>query len=456
MRGAISPGALRYRLAKKEKAPMKRIPPSVQTQEQIEQLIKEGSSGADDVLSELVKLAVRRIVEEAMEGGVRDLLGNRGYYERRTDGQEGHRNGYRERGLKTSEGEVRYAAPQVRGISAEGLSALRSLFSGRTEELERLAVETFARGCSTRDIEDVFRATDGRTLLSRSAVSELTETLWAEYEAFASRDLGDIKPLYLYVDGVAERLQSGSPREAVLAAWAITWTGKSVLVHLSPGTKESTDCCRAFFEDMKLRGLGDPILVVTDGAPGLIRAAEECFPLSLRQRCLVHRVRNISVKLAEEVREAFKAAARAAYHAPSLEMASVLRDDLVRKYERSCPTAVACFLDDFEACVAHLRCPPGHRIQTRSTNLLERTFVEERRRMKAAIHVFGGERAVLKLMYASLTRSTRRWTGVTITELELAQLKRLRKELIEEHRLRTAPVATKGKRSAPRKNLQRG
>jgi transposase-like protein len=433
---------------------MKRVPPSVRTQEQIEQLVKEGSSGADDVLSELIRLAVRRIAEEAMEGGVRDLLGDRGYYERRGDGQQGHRNGYRERRLKSSEGEICYSAPQVRGVPAEGLKALRSLFAGRTQELERLAVETFARGCSTRDVEDVFRSADGRTLLSRSAVSELTETLWGEYEAFATRDLTDINPLYLYIDGVAERLHTGSPREAVLVAWAITWTGKSVLVHLSPGTKESTDCCRAFFEDMKLRGLGDPILVVSDGAAGLIRAAEECFPVSLRQRCLVHRMRNISVKLAEEVREAFKAAARAAYHAPSLEMAGVLRDDLVLKYERSCPTAVACFLDDFEACVAHLRCPPGHRIPTRSTNLLERTFVEERRRLKAAIHVFGGERAVLKLMYASLTRSTRRWTGVAITELELAQLKRLRKELIEEHRRRTAPVVTKGKRSTPRKNLQ--
>ena len=435
---------------------MERVPPSVKTQEQIERLIAEGVSGSEDALTELVKLAVQRIAEEAMEGGVRDLLGDRGYYERRTDGQEGHRNGYRQRRLKTSEGEVSYAAPQVRGVSTEGLRALRSLFSGRTAELERLAVETFARGCSTRDIEELFRVTDGRTLLSRSAVSELTEALWAEYEAFVTRPLGDIKPLYLFVDGIAERFQAGAPREAVLAAWAITWSGKSVLVHLSPGTRESTDCCRAFFEDMKRRGLDDPILVVTDGAPGLIRAVEECFPISLRQRCLVHRMRNIAVKLADDVREAFKAAARAAYEAPSLELARMLRDDLVMKYERSCPAAVTCFLEDFDACVTHLRCPPGHHIPTRSTNLLERAFVEERRRLKAVVHVFGGERAVLKLMYASLTRSTRKWTGMRITELELAQLRRLRKELTEEHKLRTEPVAKKENRSTPRKHLQHG
>jgi transposase-like protein len=83
------------------------------------------------------------------------------------------------------------------------------LFSGRTPELERLAVEAIARGCSTRDLEDLFRATDGRTLRASSAVSEITEPLWADCEAFASRDLGDIKPVYLYADGLAERLQAG-------------------------------------------------------------------------------------------------------------------------------------------------------------------------------------------------------------------------------------------------------
>lgn len=436
---------------------MTRVPPSVRTKEQIDQLINEGTAaGADDVLSQLLRLGLQRLAEEALEGATRDLLGDREYYERRTGKQQGHRNGYRKGHIKSSEGEVSFAVPQVRGISSESLKALRSMFAGRTGELERLAVESFARGCSTRDVEELFRATDGRSLLSRTAVSELTETLWEEYEAFATRDLGDICPLYLFVDGVAERINVGAPREAILAAWAITWSGKAMLVHLSPGTKESTDCCRAFFQDMKRRGLGDPVMVVTDGAPGLIRAVEECFPISLRQRCLVHRLRNLAAKLSEDVQEAFKAAARAAYQAPSPEMARMLRDDLVMKYDRTCPTAVACFVEDFEACIAYLRCPPRHRVSIRSTNLLERSFVEERRRMKAAINVFGGERGVLKLMYASLTRSTRRWQGVNINDLERAQLERLRKELQDEHRQRTAPaVKNKNTRSAPRSNYSK-
>jgi transposase-like protein len=97
---------------------------------------------------------------------------------------------------------------------------------GRTEELEALAVEMYARGLSTRDIEAVFAGADGRSLLSRTAVSEITERLWAEYEGFASRDLSEFEVTYLFVDGIAERLHLGQPREAVLAAWGILADGK--------------------------------------------------------------------------------------------------------------------------------------------------------------------------------------------------------------------------------------
>jgi len=84
---------------------------------------------------------------------------------------------------------------------------------------------------------------------------------------------------------------------------------------------------------------------------------------------------------------------------------------------------VACFKEDFEACIAHLHCPPGHRRVIRATNLLERLLREERRRVNAAATLFG-ERAVLKLMYASLVRAFGRWRGLGISEFERRQLER--------------------------------
>lgn len=178
------------------------------------------------------------------------------------------------------------------------------------EALEDLAVEMYARGLSTRDIEACFKDEEGISLLTRTAVSEVTERLWAEYEAFATRDLADVRPLYLFLDGVAERLRPGQTREAVLSAWGVTWEGRQVLIHLAPGSKESTECCREFLEEMRRRGLTDPVLVVTAGAPGLVRAAEECFPASLRQRYLAHKVRNIVDEVVGRFERRYPAARR--------------------------------------------------------------------------------------------------------------------------------------------------
>jgi transposase-like protein len=421
---------------------MKRIPPSARTRESIRELLNRGSAESEDPQSELIRLATRLILEEALEGKVLDLLG-REYYQRGAGPSAGHRNGCRERALKTAEGEVRYTVPQVRGIEGRELKELRKHLQGRSGELERLAVEMYARGCSVRDIEAIFRDGDGKLLLSRTAVSEITEVLWAEYEEFATRDLSEIQPLYLFLDGLAERLRPGVKREAILCAWCITWEGKKVLIHVAPGTKESTECCRDFLEDLKRRGLSEPVTSTTDGAPGLIRGVEECFPIALRQRCLAHRMRNLDAKLPAEIRVEFKQAARAAYQAPSLAMARALREDLVERYASRCPTAVRCFEEDFEACIAHLHCPPAHQRMIRTSNLLERLFGEERRRMKVVPTMFG-ERPVLKLMYASLIRGTESWRGIGISEFEHRQLQKLREELIKRHRDENQPAVRPG------------
>ena len=171
-----------------------------------------------------------------------------------------------------------YSAPQVRDTPEPFVSNVRTALFGRTRELEWLAVELYARGLSTRDIEDAFTDETGPRLLSRAAVSEITEKLWAEYEDFCKRDLTEHAVAYLFIDGIAERLRPGQRREAVLTAWGIGEDGRKSLLGLMAGSKEDVGTVRAFFQDLRARGLGDPLLVVSDGAPGIIRAIDECAP----------------------------------------------------------------------------------------------------------------------------------------------------------------------------------
>jgi transposase-like protein len=223
----------------------------------------DGRLGTAPDRSNLVLLAAQLIVEEALEAEVRDEVGRERY--ERADGEaSGYRNGYRTGRMKTAEGVVEFAAPQVRDTAEPFVSGIRQNLAGRTGALEDLAVELYARGLSTRDIEDAFTDEAGRRLLSRAAVSEITERLWAEYEAFTTRDLSEYRIVYLFVDGIAERLRAGQAREPVLAAWGIGEEGGKVLLHLMAGSKEDTETVRAFFQDMRGRGLGDPLLVVSD------------------------------------------------------------------------------------------------------------------------------------------------------------------------------------------------
>jgi putative transposase len=295
---------------------MERLSAPERTREELRALMN-GELGTAAGRSDLVRLALRLIIEEALEGEVGDAVG-RERYERGDGEKSGYRNGYRPGKMKTAEGAVDYSAPQVRDTPEPFVSSLRAALSGRTRELERLSVELYARGLSTRDIEDAFTNETGRRLLSRAAVSEITEKLWAEYEDFCKRDLSE--HAYLFIDGIAERLRPGQRREAVLAAWGIGEEGRKSLLGLMAGSKEDVETVRAFFQDLRSRGPGDPLLVVSDGAPGIIRAIEECFP-ARRQRCLAHRMRNLAAEVSADPWSEFKARVTACYQAPSRAIA---------------------------------------------------------------------------------------------------------------------------------------
>jgi putative transposase len=427
----------------------RRLPGSVRTRQSLSELI-EGRLSSPEGRADLVRLATRLIVEEALEGESRDALG-REYYEHGAEPGRGYRNGSRTGRLKTAEGMIEYAAPQIAGRDEPFRSEIREHLKGRTQALEDLAVELLARGLSVRDIEDAFKDETGRLLLSRTAVSEIGERLWADYQEFATRDLSEYDIAYLFIDGIAERIRPGSRREPVLAAWGFTTEGKKVLLHLMAGSKEDAETVSAFFQDMRARGLSDPLLVVSDGAPGIIKAIETCFPRSERQRCLAHRMRNLAAKVPEDLWAEFKARATAAYQAPSRAIARELAAGVVADFEADLPSAVACFTDDFEACITHLRMPIPHRRAIRTTNLLERLFVEERRRLKIIPNAFG-EKPVLKLMFAAMIRAAERWRAIKVTDFERRKMAAVRAELDHEYEARNG-LATKPSAGANRTKL---
>jgi len=408
-----------------------RIPPSDQIRQQLDQLLSGEVEAEGNLLGMLVRLGAQLVMQEALEKETTERLG-RGYYQHRQPGEplQGHRNGYEPGRLRTAEGEITVQVPQVRDWAGEGpyRSQLMAFLGRHTDVLERLAVEMYVRGLSVRDIEDTFRDDTGSPLLSRTTVSELTDTLWEDYEAFCQRDLSTLEVEYLFIDAVYEGLRSWGCSQGILCAWGICRDGRRVMLHLALGSRESYENCLEFIRNMVRRGLRPPVLVTTDGAPGLIRAVTEVWGQSLRQRCLAHKMRNILAKVPLEAQQEIKRRVQDVFYAPALEMAQDRAAEVLRDYQATHPAAMRSFSDDLEACLVYLRCPLIHHKSIRTTNLLERAFEEGRRRTKVIPHFFT-ERACLKLVFSALWQTSQRWRSVRMTELERQQLALLRREL---------------------------
>jgi transposase-like protein len=188
--------------------------------------------------------------------------------------------------------------PKLRGTGAAFASRLLGSGVTRTNALESLVIAGFVRGLSVRDVEaSLTDALGAESTVSKSTVSRICEAIKDDFDVWKSRDLCGVELDYLFADGSYFRMHPGAPAEPVLVAWGLTSTGKPVFVGLEPGSSESHDAFAGFFRGLKARGLRDPLLVISDGGGGLISAVEVVFPHRLRDRCLIHRARNVLAKV---------------------------------------------------------------------------------------------------------------------------------------------------------------
>jgi transposase-like protein len=234
-------------------------------------------------------------------------------------------------------------------------------------------------------------------------------------------------------------MHPGSPAEPVLAAWGITTGGKPAFIGLAPGSGESADAWGDFLADLKDRGLPSPLLVISDGAPGLSAAIEQAFPKALRQRCLIHRARNVLAKVPTGMQAEVKDAYWAIFDTEDLttqpgprlvDLVDHRITEMTSRYSAIYPAAMKCLLADREGLTAYLRFPAEHHHRIRHSNFIERTFGETRRRTKV-IGRLPGETSCLTLVWAVLDRASRGWRGLTMTSDGLRLLQDLRRSLLD-------------------------
>lgn len=400
---------------------MKRVAPS----ERMEKEIIQGVQDSGDPLGEAARRGAQLILQRVLEAEVTEFLG-RERYERLPEGSlRGSRNGYESKRVHLAEGTIKLQVPQVRDHLEPFESIWLSAIGKRSKRLLELIPMLYVKGMSQRDIEDALLEALRVDGTGRSVVTEVCRGLRGDFERWQDRDLSDLRILYLFLDGIYLKLRPEDRKSiAVLCAYGMLWNGKKVLLHMAIGDKESTACWEAFLEDMKRRGLCDPLLAVIDGNAGVRKGVRRKLPKTLVQRCQVHKMRNILNKLPQVARPMLKKLIRKAFTAATYEKGLAQARAIIGEYRESFPAAMKCLGQALEECLTVLKFPLLHRRQIRTTNLLERLFGEGKRRTKV-IPRFTSESSGLSLVFAVLVDTSEGWRGVRMKDYIEARLKQM-------------------------------
>src|SRR5207249_10667006 len=358
------------------------------------------------------KLAWQRFFELQSERQ-RDRYSGWGRYERRRGRRRVYRNGYYERDFVTRFGTIRLRVARTREKSflPRGLQP----FQRRAEEVSLLIREAFLRGISTRQVGRVVATLTGE-VVSAQTVSKLTRDLDEAVRQFHQAQLKD-EWAYLFLDGVSLRVRrpAGRKRVQMLVAYGVRRDGSRQLLSFLRSQGESQAAWEGLLQDLYRRGLEGQnlLLVVTDGCPGLAAALQTVYPQVLHQRCWVQKMRNILKKVRKRDYAIVKQEAQAIYLAETLREARQAFCTFQNHWQASYPTVVRQLEKDLPELLSFFRFPRHLWRKLRTTNVIERCFVEVRRRTRPMV-CFVNEGSVDRIIFSIFSRFNEDWRNHTL------------------------------------------
>jgi putative transposase len=324
-----------------------------------------------------------------------------------------YRNGYYQRDFVTRFGTIRLRIARARGKSF--LPPALKRFQRRADELALLIREAFLRGISTRQVGRVVATLTGEPV-SAQTVSRLTLDLDEAVRQFHQAPLAD-EWAYLFLDGVSLRVRrpAGRQRVQMLVAYGVRQDGRRQLLGFLRSQGESQTAWEGLLEDLYRRSLtGEKLLlIVTDGCPGLAAAIQTVYPRVLHQRCWVHKMRNILEKVRKRDYDTVKADAQAIYRADSRRQAQAAFRAFRRRWQGDYLSMVRQLERDLPELLSFFSFPRHLWRKLRTTNVIERCFVEVRRRTRPMV-CFVNVKSVDRIIYSIFQRFNLEWKNRTL------------------------------------------
>ena len=364
-------------------------------------------------INKYLRQFTRKFIEDTLDEELIQYMQTQPY--QRTDSRVDYRNGHYQRNLDTTLGPIdKITVPRTR----TGLfkPTVFERYQRRQKAVNDLVCNVFLRGISTREVAGALKPILG-TSVSASAVSRITKSLNAQVKQFHQRKLLD-EYQFLFLDGIAISVKRTlkARKILVLAAYGITIFGKKELIAFRIAQGESNEACEGFLNDLFRRGLeGKNLkLIVTDGSKGFANAINFVYQHVKHQRCWVHKLRNATKHLKKVPIKPFKTDVRKIYNATSHREAIATFKLLHRHWRRLEPQAVDCITKDIGDLLAFLTIPIKEqyrefiRRQIRTTNIIERSFREVRRRTRP-MGCFTNNDSVSRIIYAIFNRLNSKW-----------------------------------------------
>lgn len=362
------------------------------------------AAGVDD----RIRVAAQNMYQALIDAEAEGVIGA-GLWER-TEGRTAVRNGSRPRTLSTTAGDLELRIPKLRtGSFFPSLLERRRRID---QALFAVVMEAYLHGVSTRKVDDLVKALGADSGISKSEVSRICKDLDAEVAAFRDRSLKDTTYPYVFLDATycKARVNHRVVSQAIVVAVGVSADGRREVLGMDVGDSEDGAFWTSFLRGLKTRGLGGVQLVISDAHAGLKAAIATVFIGAAWQRCRVHFMRNVLAVVPKGNAEMVAAAIRTIFAQPDAASVAEQFDDIATKLERMLPKVAAMMRDAKEDLLAFTGFPQAHWRQLWSTNPLERTNKEIKRRTDV-VGVFPNPAALLRLAGSVLIEQHDEWAA---------------------------------------------
>lgn len=352
-----------------------------------------------DFLREIVRDALRDLME--MEVGA--LTG--AALSERTDERKVHRNGYRERVLKSRVGDLGLRIPKLR--QGTYFPSFLEPRRGVEKALVSVIQEAYLQGVSTRAVDDLVQALGG-TGVSKSEVSRLCAEVEVRVREFLERPLEGGYP-YVWLDATYIKVREGSRilSKAAVIAMGLSEGGRKEVLGMKLGHAETEEFWTEFLRGILDRGLRGVKLVVSDSHAGLKKAIAKCMGCQW-QRCRVHFMRNVLARVPSGRKQVVASFIRTALAQPGAEETNASWDNVSATLAEPCPEVSKLMQEAKDDVLAHRSHPRDLWQQLSSTNGLERLNREVKRRANV-VQIFPNDASVIRLVGAILMEQHDEW-----------------------------------------------